>query len=91
VASPAVADSRRSFLPWVSLPSETCLTPLVSGLSPGSDPASGRPGRDPKIPARRRSASVRRSVRDLAVAGLPGVFDVKERLDLGIGLARKHD
>jgi len=91
VASPAVASSRRSFLPWVSFPFETCLTPLVSGLSPGSDPASGRPNRDPKILTRRRSASVRRSVHGLAAAGLPGVFDVKERLDLGVGLARKLD
>jgi hypothetical protein len=100
VASPAVADSRRSFLPWVSLPFETCLTPLVpgskasvvlSGLSPGSDPASDRPRQDPKIPTRRRCASVRRSVRGLAAAGLPGVFDVKEQLDLGVGLARKFD
>lgn len=38
-----------------------------------------------------RPASVRRSVRNLAAAGLPGVLYVKERLDLGVGLARKFD
>jgi hypothetical protein len=64
---------------------------LVSGLSPGSDPVSRAACRDPKISTCCRFTSVRRSVRDLAVAGLPGVFNVKERLDLGVGLARKFD
>jgi hypothetical protein len=91
VASAAVAGDRHSFLPWVFSPFETCLAPWVSGLSPGSDPASRAACRDPRISTRSRFASVRRSVRDLAVAGLPGVFDVKERLDLGIGSARKLD
>jgi len=91
VAPVAVAGDRCSFLPWVFSPFETCLTPLVSGLSPGSDPAFRSPCRDPKILTWHRSASVRRSVRDLTVAGLPGVLDVKERFDLGVGLARKLD
>jgi hypothetical protein len=47
--------------------------------------------RDPRIPTAYRPASVRRSVRNLAAAGLPGVSYVKERLDLGVGLARKFD
>ena len=42
-------------------------------------------------PDRCRFASVRRSVHDLAIVGLPGVLYVKEQLDLGVGLARKLD
>jgi hypothetical protein len=96
VASVAVANDGRSFLPWVFSPFETCLAPWVSGLSSGSDPASRAARRDPKIStaAFAAAAGSRLSdagLHDLAVAGLPGVFDVKERLDLGIGFARKLD
>jgi len=50
----------------------------------------GSNGAGSEDPAPPPSASVRRSVRDLAAAGLPGVLDVKDRLDLGVGLARKR-
>jgi hypothetical protein len=88
--SPLPATDARSFHGFLSPP-----RPASRRWCPGSRP-------DP-IPRPVPRAGIRRSrpaagsrlsdvrVHDLAVAGLPGVFDVKERLDLGIGFARKLD
>jgi len=92
--------------PWHPVPLPASDARSFHGFPSPSRPASrrGNPGSRPDpIPRSvrlawiRRSrpahrfASVRRSVRSLAAAGLPGVLYVKERLDLGVGLARKFD
>jgi len=92
--------------PWRLWPLPATDARSFHGFSPPSRPASRRwcpDSRPDPIPRPGPRAGLRRSrpaagsrlsdarVHDLAVAGLPGVFNVKERLDLGIGFARKLD
>jgi hypothetical protein len=95
VVLPTVADRPHPFLPWASFPFEVHPPPLAARLR---DPRVARAERQshlrfarsqcPKALTRVSTVSVRWVAAAVARGDLPGVCDVKERLDTPEGAAR---